>query len=333
MESEILKSLIFPVVLKRIEERKDSLVPMGKFDARGIEGWFRIEIVAALVKTNYPVIDVRNRGIDLVLKGGLNVELKGQTNFVPSEIKVGLKYGTPCLFLANGKDKRKIEKLESYDDVELLCFEIISDGTNEWVMGLIGPASNQYQVSNTPNMNRSLNSSSEIKGIDEKRQMAEHEKIDPKIQLTSYVLDKNYSSEAKELNNFISSIKPELRAYCYQYPTNQSYTCWFIGFADRQNPYILHFNIEHTNRKDGAKFRVWFRRPRYESKDGVINLLSDEGFNKTTQDQNFRWMPIIDLENSVKQIIVDYVKAVRKHLLQGKLKPESQHKKCQINLS
>ena len=143
-ESEILKNIIFPAVFKRIEGRKDSLVAMGKFDARGLEGWFRVEIVAALANSNYPVIDVRNRGVDLVLKGGINIELKGQTNFVPSEIKFGLKYGTPCLFIVNGKNKATIKKLESYDDVKMLHYEILSDNTNDWIIGLIQPASKRY---------------------------------------------------------------------------------------------------------------------------------------------------------------------------------------------
>ena len=97
--------------------------------------------------------------------------------------------------------------------------------------------------------------------------MLKHENIDTKRPLHNYVLKKKYSNEARELSDFIRSIKPNLRAYCYQYPTNQSYTCWYVGFADRQNPYILHFNIEHVERKDDSKFRVWFRRPEYHSKD------------------------------------------------------------------
>ncbi len=114
---------------------------MGKFDARGLEGWFRIEIVAALANSNYPVMDVRNRGVDLILEGGIKIELKGQTNFVPSEIKVGIKYGTPCLFIANGRNKTAIKKLESYRDVEMLHYEILYDNKNEWIVGLIKPAS------------------------------------------------------------------------------------------------------------------------------------------------------------------------------------------------
>lgn len=139
MESEILKNEIFPAVLNRIKERKDSLVHIGKFQAVGLEVWFKVEIVAALANTDYPVKDVRNQGVDLLLESGINIELKARTNFVPIEIKEGLKYGTPCLFLANGKNKNTIRKLESYEDVQMLRYELFSDGVNEWIIGLIKP--------------------------------------------------------------------------------------------------------------------------------------------------------------------------------------------------
>jgi hypothetical protein len=86
--------------------------------------------------------------------------------------------------------------------------------------------------------------------------MVIHENIDPRRPLYEYVVDKSFLKSAKKLSAFIYSINPELRVYCYQYPTNQSYTCWYVGFADRQNPYILHFNIEHTERRDGSEYRV-----------------------------------------------------------------------------
>lgn len=137
-----MKNEIFPIVLKRIKEKSDSLISMGKFVARGLEGWFKVEVVAALAYSNYPVKDVRNKGIDLLLEGGINLELKGQTNFVPTEIKAGLKYGTPCLFLANGHNKKTIGNLGSLPDVKIICYEYFSDGNNEWIIGLIQPNSN-----------------------------------------------------------------------------------------------------------------------------------------------------------------------------------------------
>jgi hypothetical protein len=142
MESEILKNDVFPIVLNRITERKDSLVPMGRFLASGLEGWFKVEVVRALANTKYSIKEIRgsNSGrADLLLEDGIEIELKGQTNFVPSEIRVGLKYGTPCLFLADGSNKSTIRKLESDKDVEMICYETFSDGPNEWIIGLIRP--------------------------------------------------------------------------------------------------------------------------------------------------------------------------------------------------
>jgi hypothetical protein len=74
-----LEERIFPAVLKRIQERKDSLVNMGNFQARGLKGWFKVEIVVALENTSHPVEDVKNQGTDLLSEGGIHIELKGQT--------------------------------------------------------------------------------------------------------------------------------------------------------------------------------------------------------------------------------------------------------------
>jgi len=124
-----------------------------------------------------------------------------------------------------------------------------------------------------------------------------------------------HSRNAKKLANFIKSIKPELRVYCYQYPSNQSYTCWYVGFADKQNPYILHFNITAKG------FELWFRRPEY---------LSEEGKERTMPDQNFRKMAFSDLNSNVKQIITRYVRSIRYPILNGKVKLGRIHKKCQV---
>jgi hypothetical protein len=74
-----LEECIFPAVLKRIQERKDSLVNMGNFEVRGLEGWFKVEIVVALANTSHPAEDVKNQDTDLLLEGGIHIELKGQT--------------------------------------------------------------------------------------------------------------------------------------------------------------------------------------------------------------------------------------------------------------
>lgn len=144
--------------------------------------------------------------------------------------------------------------------------------------------------------------------------MVVHGKIRP---VYDYVCDNEQSRNAKKLFGFINSIQPELRVYCYQYPSDESYTCWYVGFADKQNPYILHFNIT----KKGLD--VWFRRPEY---------LSDEGKLQTTLDQNYRKMTISDLNSISKRIIVQYIGNIREPLLNGDVKIGHIHKKCQVEI-
>ena len=62
----------------------------------------------------------------------------------------------------------------------------------------------------------------------------------------------------------------------------------------------------------------------------MIKILSNEGYNRTVPDINFRTMPIPELENDIKRIITEYVQAMRTPLMDGKLRPEKKHKKCQI---
>lgn len=112
---------------------------MGRFQASGLEGWFKVEIVTALANTKHAVKEI-HPGPDLLLESGIKIELKGATDFPIDYIKNGLKYGTPCLFLANGKNKNTIKKLKAHDDVEMLHSETFSDSKNEWIIGLIRPA-------------------------------------------------------------------------------------------------------------------------------------------------------------------------------------------------
>lgn len=140
MESEILKDEVFPIILNRIKERKDSLISMNsKFRSHGLEGWFKVEIIASLANTKHAVKEL-HPSPDLLLESGIEIELKGATDFSIGYIKNGVKYGSPCLFLANGSNKNTIRKLERDKDVKVIRHETFSDGKNEWIIGLIKPA-------------------------------------------------------------------------------------------------------------------------------------------------------------------------------------------------
>lgn len=140
--TEILKNIIFPAILSRIQERKDALVNMIKFKSAGLEGWFRVEIITALANTQHAVKEIHNSGPDLLLESGIKIELKGGTDFNINFIKEGVKYGAPCLFIANGSNKNAIRKLERDKDVKVVRHETFSDGKNKWIIGLIIPRIN-----------------------------------------------------------------------------------------------------------------------------------------------------------------------------------------------
>lgn len=141
MKSEIVKDEVFPIVSNRVKERKNYLIDKQEFpNAQGLEGWFLVQIITALVNTKHAVKEFRfGKGPDLLLESGIEIELKGATDFNINYIKNGVKYGTPCLFLANGSNKNAIRKLELDENVEMVRYETFSDGRNEWIVGLIRP--------------------------------------------------------------------------------------------------------------------------------------------------------------------------------------------------
>lgn len=139
---EIAKSEIFPLVVERIKQRKESLTTMdqNKFPMTGIEAWFKVEIVFALSKTKHAIKKLKNQGPDLLLESGIEIELKGATDFNISGLrKETTKHKTFLLFLQNGSNTGKIRTAQFYDDVELLCHEKFSDGKNEWIIGIMNP--------------------------------------------------------------------------------------------------------------------------------------------------------------------------------------------------
>ena len=141
-KTENVKNEIFPLVVEWIKKRKESLVNVdaNKFPRTGIEGWFKVETVAALANSKHAVKKLQNRGPDLILESGIEIELKGATDFNISGLrKETIKHNTFLMFLQNGTDNNKIRKFDSYSDVELLCYDYFSDGKNEWVIGIIKP--------------------------------------------------------------------------------------------------------------------------------------------------------------------------------------------------
>lgn len=129
---------IFLPIVRRISTRVDSLKEIKRFSRSGIEGWLKVEVVAALKDK---VITVNNYGPDLVIDRDLEIELKAATDFNLAYIREGaLKYGCHCLFLCDGTDPKKIMKIKELVDINLICYETFSDGQTQWVIGIIEPS-------------------------------------------------------------------------------------------------------------------------------------------------------------------------------------------------
>lgn len=136
---------IFKIVAKRIKEKQESLRQLKQLEqvkrktrSIGIEGWLKVEAIAAL---GDKVKSVNGIGPDLDLVEGIKIELKAATNFDPDYIKKGAtKYKTPCIFLGDANDK-KIHELKNSDkvDIDILDIEPFGDDGNKWVIGIIKP--------------------------------------------------------------------------------------------------------------------------------------------------------------------------------------------------
>ena len=130
------KQDIFMPVIIRLIKRRDSLREIRRFPAVGIEGWFKVEVIAALGKK---VAALQNKGPDLLMDCGIEIELKAATDLNPSYIRNGvLRDNVPCLFLGNGQEPALISRIPG-QGIKMLAYNVFSDGTNKWVIGLITP--------------------------------------------------------------------------------------------------------------------------------------------------------------------------------------------------
>jgi hypothetical protein len=133
----VLKEDIFHPIAVRIQVKADSLKEIKRFLRTGIEGWFKVEVVAALGKK---IKKLKNKGPDLIIENDLKIELKAATDLNLAYIRDGaLKYRCPCLFLGDGNDPSRIEAIEKDPQIRFIGHEIFSDGENKWVIGIIEP--------------------------------------------------------------------------------------------------------------------------------------------------------------------------------------------------
>jgi hypothetical protein len=104
---------------------------LGAVKRSGIEGWLKVEVVAALGKK---VVKLQNKGPDIILADDTKLELKAATDCNECGIRAGVtKYKCPCLFLAGGSS------LSTTRQVETVATFSFSDGQNNWIIGLLRP--------------------------------------------------------------------------------------------------------------------------------------------------------------------------------------------------
>ena len=129
---------VFQPVVARVKERGDSLRRTGSFPNSGIEGWFKVEVVACLGEKTF----VNNKGPDLTLEDGTKIEIKAATNFTKywcvSHPLRTYEYSIPVLFLAGGASPEKLKRAKD-DSFEIVACEVVSDDANDWLLGLVKP--------------------------------------------------------------------------------------------------------------------------------------------------------------------------------------------------
>jgi len=138
LESRLVK--ILEAVTQRVTERVDSLDPVFKFKT-GIEGWFKVEFVYALERQGEKVFRLQNKGPDVLLAEGLQIELKGASDFNPTYLSSGaLKDNVPCIFLGSGEEIYNIERLRANPQIHIIDIKIIQS-KHSWAVGCIIPSS------------------------------------------------------------------------------------------------------------------------------------------------------------------------------------------------
>jgi len=133
---DLLEDILNPVI-HRILDRRDSLKEVKRFESTGIEGWLKVEIVAALKNK---VAELQNRGPGLLLEDSTEIELKAVTDFNPVYfIKGSLKYNCPCIFLGDASNPKQIAELTSNSEIKIVGYKMFTDGVSDWIIGMIRP--------------------------------------------------------------------------------------------------------------------------------------------------------------------------------------------------
>lgn len=138
--TDVRLKTILAAVAGRVQKHVDSIDSVFRFERTGIEAWFKVETVAALDEIGEQVVSLNNKGPDMTLTGGLQIELKAATDFNPSYLRDGsLKDSAPCLFLGSGENASNIDRLKAMNQIRVIGLEY-ARGIHTWAVGCIVPA-------------------------------------------------------------------------------------------------------------------------------------------------------------------------------------------------
>ena len=134
---------VFEPVYQKVKEQKKDLIGKQKTPTHGFENWLTIQLKSALKETGLQPVS-HGQGPDITFSDGSKLELKAAANFsLPWLIGDGaLHHKSPVLFLFNGTDGNMIEKLKNRSEVRVLHYRYLSDGIDDWILGLVEPVEN-----------------------------------------------------------------------------------------------------------------------------------------------------------------------------------------------
>ena len=134
----LLEDILNPVI-HRIWDKRDSLRDVKRFESTGIEGWLKVEVVAAL---RNKISELQNKAPDLLMEDDTEIGLKAGTDFNPAYfIEGSLKYNCPCIFLGDADNHKRIAELTSNSGIKIIGYKMFNDGVSDWIIGMIRPHS------------------------------------------------------------------------------------------------------------------------------------------------------------------------------------------------
>lgn len=104
--------------------------------------------------------------------------------------------------------------------------------------------------------------------------MARHEQPDTlKKPLCTYICNCDHFSCAIKSAKLLRNLNGHLKVWWTQYPSDNSYTCWYVCFKHKEQPFILNINIRPKY------FELEFRYPLFVPKEVKLKNSPNKDWN------------------------------------------------------